>query len=162
MSHFPLRRSLVGVAVTVALAAGLLAVASPAKAGGYSPVGVVDTVNGVPAYYAFPEGAPYISGWALDPDFAWLGVTVRADFTWYRNYCRFPSACVAAQTSVTQLANYARSDIQPLFGTRHGFYISVPPLPALTWYDYKTVCVTALDAWGGGADTSLGCYKLPF
>jgi hypothetical protein len=155
-------RPVVGIAVVVALTAALLAVASPANANGYPPVGTVDTVNGVPAFYAFPEGTPHISGWALDPDFAWLAVNVKADFTWYRSACRTPAGCIAAQSSVTQLANFARSDINPLFGTRHGFDITVPALPKLTWYDARAVCLTALDAWGGGGDTSLGCYQLPF
>jgi hypothetical protein len=163
MRLLTLHRSIIGLAVTVALAAALLAVAAPASAADSSPIGAVDTVNGVPTYYAgIPEGAPYISGWTMDPDFWWLPVTVRADFTWYRNYCRFAGGCVVANTSVTQLANLNRSDIYPIFGTHHGFNISVPPLPRLTSYDFETVCVTALDAYGGGTDTTLGCYQLPF
>jgi hypothetical protein len=178
MKSIRLRRSVVGLVVTIALAAALFAVATPAKAAGLaggSPWGSVDTFNGVPTFYAFaPIGQPFITGWAVDPDLKVPGSTptwyrpsrVRADYIWYREMCKPFVICtrvvVVGQTSITVTAGDYRDNLRYSdIGVFHGFRFDTPPDPT-SIYSYKKVCITALDEDGYGSDTQLGCWQLPY
>ena len=90
-------------------------------------------------------------------------VTVKVDVKWYRNYCRYPSSCVIASASTWTVANVTRDDlpatVSSSYGSNHGFFTWVPDGPVLFQYDWKTVCVTALNS-GFGSNTSLGCYQI--
>ena len=157
------------IVAALVVAAAALAVASPgAKAAtGGSPAGAVDLVNGAPAYYAFPEGPPQITGYAVDLDFWnwWLPVTVRVDVTWHRMRRGFD--LLVGSASATGAANGYRGDLNgTLIGPYHGFALPVPGLaPSIDgrflFADRKVACVTALDLGPTGTDTLLGCYDLP-
>lgn len=156
--------------VALVVAAAVLAFAAPgAKAAtGGSPAGAVDLVDGLPAYYAFPEGPAQITGYAVDLDFWnwWLPVTVRVDVTWHRSKRGYD--VVVASASATAVANGYRAELDgTLVGPYHWFSLPVPGLaPSIGgWWplaDRKVACVTAINLGPTGTDTQLGCYDLPF
>ena len=152
------RRSLVAVVATAAIAVTFCAVASPASAG--SPFGQV-TNN----YQGTLFG--YAAGWAVDPDAFWLPIDVRVDATYYKTSCWWGRCFsrVVDSYSWQQTANYYNDTMlsdptyQLLFGPYHGFNMTLVRPPTIVTYDYATACVTAINV-GDGSDTSLGCYNL--
>jgi hypothetical protein len=163
------RRPLAGLIAGAAVAA-LLAVASPARAAGYFPIGDVDGVINGAIWYVGVQ--PPVTGWAADGDAPKLAILVGADVTWTKTSCSGSScttSVVARQTLNAQRANLFRSDllgeVSPTdvpWGPYHGFSFTLPPAPVPAWaYDTERVCLTAFNT-GPGANRSLGCYALNF